>query len=182
MNIKLIIISTVLGLSFVASVNGCLKLKQDNKRLYNNNKQLLSDKDSYIEMKRGEMKALEERYEKQLDSLNIRLKDVRQVSDFRITYKTDTVRELITDTLIRYIENEKLYRKYTAEYKCFNIDVLATEEPIILPLNIELEFNHFITQREVRFLGIVLKRKDVKHEFYNECGLDVNVNTITRIQ
>jgi hypothetical protein len=183
MNTKLILTAIVLFLSMVVGIRGCIGLKKENKRLAANQQSLLTEHNSYVQLSEKEMKRLSDRYEQQLLDLKLKMKDVKQVSDYKIKIQYDTVRELKIDTVPIYVGGgEKIYRKYTAEYPCFKLDILATEEPIVMPIDIQLEFNHFIVEKRIRLLGITLKRKPIRHEFYSECGLDVSVNTVRRLE
>ena len=143
------------------------------KRLKNNVESLTLDSNTHIVVTKTELKQLE-LYKRELDSLKIAPKKVKRINVTKVEIKTDTFIMVKNKDVVCY--KEKDYQQYLKQFDCFNVEVLATDEPILLPLEFDLKVRQYEYYKRKKILWLPIGRKYVKTEIVTNCK-DAKVNT-----
>jgi len=127
--------------------------RKTNNRLKANQISLYTDTNTHVILTKKELKKLE-LYKHELDSLKIRPNKVKRVTVTDVIIQTDTFLLIKTKEVVKY--KEKDYQQYSINEGCLNIDVLATEQPILLPIKLKLKIQQYeyYKRRKIWFLRI----------------------------
>jgi hypothetical protein len=136
-------------------------------RLTNNIESLTIDSNTYIVLEKRELKRLQY-YKRELDSLKINPAKVKRITVTNVVVKTDTFETVKTIETVKY--KDKDYSQYTTNNGCFDVNILATDEPILLPIEFELKVKQFEYYRRKKILFLRIGRQYVETKITSNCG------------
>jgi hypothetical protein len=143
------------------------KQREEIKRLKNNLESLKIDSNTHIVVTKSELKAYQ-LYKKELDSLKIAPGKVKRINVTTIEVKTDTVILVKNKEVVKY--KDKDYSQYTTNYECFTVDVLATDEPVLLPFEINIKVRQYEYYKRKKILWLPIGRKYIETKVVTNCG------------
>ena len=136
-------------------------------RLTNNIESLAIDSNTHIVLDKRELRRLQY-YKRELDSLKINPSKVKRITVTNIVVKTDTFETTKTVETVKY--KDKDYSQYTTNNGCFDVNILATDEPILLPIEFTLNVKQFEYYRRKKILFLHIGRQYVETQVVSNCG------------